>query len=96
MKSKQVQIEIKKEVKQQPDEFAQNCRPLEEFLDSVRHVEGFSWGKDEDILALSDPPYYTACANPYLNDFIEHHGKPYDPETGSLPSRALCRRCKRG
>jgi len=27
------------------------------------------------------PPYYTACPNPYLNDFIEHYGKPYDPET---------------
>ena len=70
-----------KQLKIKPDEFAQNCRPLEELLDSVRHVEGFPLGKDEDILALSDPPYYTACPNPYLNDFIEHYGKPYDPET---------------
>ncbi|MGB4643491.1 MAG: hypothetical protein WBI76_05705, partial [Dethiobacteria bacterium] len=48
-----------KQLKIKPDEFAQNCRPLEELLDSVRHVEGFPLGKDEDILALSDPPYYT-------------------------------------
>ena len=35
-----------------------------------RAIEGFPIGKDEDILALSDPPYYTACPNPWLNDFI--------------------------
>lgn len=35
-----------------------------------RKVEGFPIGKDEDILALSDPPYYCACPNPWLNDFI--------------------------
>ena len=29
-----------------------------------RKVEGFPIGKDEDILTLSDPPYYTACPNP--------------------------------
>ena len=36
-----------------------------------RKIEGFPIGKDEDILALSDPPYYTACPNPWLKDFIE-------------------------
>lgn len=56
-------------------------KPLSELLDSIRHIEGFPIGKDEDILALSDPPYYTACPNPYLNDFIEEHGKPYDEAT---------------
>ncbi len=55
--------------------------PLEELLDSLRDIEGFPIGKDEDILALSDPPYYTACPNPYINDFIKEHGKPYDEET---------------
>jgi hypothetical protein len=64
MKPKQIQIETKKETNQQPDEFAQSCRPFEELLDSVRHIEGFPLGKDEDILALSDPPYYTACPEP--------------------------------
>jgi len=46
-----------------------------------RKIEGFPIGSDEDILALSDPPFYTACPNPFLEDFIRHHGKPYDPAT---------------
>ena len=44
-----------------------------------RKIEGFPIGTDEDILALSDPPYYTACPNPFLEDFIKYCGKPYDP-----------------
>ena len=43
-----------------------------------RKIEGFPLGSDEDILALSDPPYYTACPNPFIEDFIRHYGKPYD------------------
>jgi len=44
-----------------------------------RKIEGFPIGEDEDILALSDPPYYTACPNPFIEDFIKYYGKPYDP-----------------
>jgi len=44
-----------------------------------RKIEGFPLGSDEDILALSDPPYYTACPNPFIADFIKHYGKPYEP-----------------
>lgn len=44
-----------------------------------RKIEGFPIGSDEDILALSDPPFYTACPNPFIADFIKHFGKPYDP-----------------
>ncbi|WP_028309575.1 DNA methyltransferase [Desulfitibacter alkalitolerans] len=51
-----------------------------EILDSVRHIEGFPIGKDEDIIELSDPPHYTACPNPFINDFIEKHGTPYNEE----------------
>ena len=29
-----------------------------------RKQEGFPQGTDEAILAISDPPYYTACPNP--------------------------------
>ncbi len=43
-----------------------------------RKIEGFPAGSDEDILALSDPPYYTACPNPFIEEFIKHLGKPYD------------------
>jgi len=44
-----------------------------------RKIEGFPIGEDEDILKLSDPPYYTACPNPFLEDFINVYGRPYDP-----------------
>lgn len=44
-----------------------------------RNSEGFPIGSDEDILALSDPPYYTACPNPFIAEFIKQYGKPYDP-----------------
>jgi hypothetical protein len=47
-----------------------------------RKIEGFPIGEDEDILALSDPPYYTACPNPFIRDFIDHFGRPYDPNEG--------------
>jgi DNA modification methylase len=44
-----------------------------------RKIEGFPIGEDDDILALSDPPYYTACPNPWIADFIKQYGNPYDP-----------------
>jgi DNA modification methylase len=43
-----------------------------------RKIEGFPIGSDEGMLALSDPPYYTVCPNPFLADFIKYYGKPYD------------------
>lgn len=46
---------------------------------AFRNHEGFPQGSDDAILAMSDPPYYTACPNPWLADFVEHYGKPYDP-----------------
>lgn len=42
---------------------------------------GFPHGEIEDILRLSDPPYYTACPNPFIGEFIAYYGKPYDPST---------------
>jgi predicted RNA-binding Zn-ribbon protein involved in translation (DUF1610 family) len=36
-----------------------------------RKIEGFPLGTDEDILALSDPPYYTACPNPFMGEILE-------------------------
>lgn len=53
------------------------CKKLQD--PEFRKIEGFPIGSDEDILALSDPPYYTACPNPFIADFIKHYGKPYDP-----------------
>ena len=52
-----------------------------EDIDRVRGIEGFPIAKDEDIIALSRPPYYTACPNPFIEDFIREHGTPYDEVT---------------
>ena len=43
---------------------------LRKHLPDLKKMEGFPIGEDEDILNLSDPPFYTACPNPWLNDFI--------------------------
>lgn len=52
-----------------------------EDLDKVRHIDGFPIGRDEDIIALSNAPYYTACPNPFIEEFIREHGSPYDEAT---------------
>jgi len=48
---------------------------------AFRKTEGFPQGSDEAILALSDPPYYTACPNPFLPEFIATYGSQYQPGT---------------
>lgn len=48
---------------------------LRKKLLELKEIEGFPIGNDEDIIALSDPPYYTACPNPWINDFIEEWEK---------------------
>ena len=48
-------------------------------LPELRQRSDFPIGEDEDILRLSDPPYYTACPNPFLAEYVECHGRPYDP-----------------
>lgn len=50
-------------------------------IDKVRHIEGFPVGSDEDIITLSNAPYYTACPNPFIEEFIRENGTPYDEET---------------
>jgi DNA modification methylase len=56
---------------------------LREYLldPEFRKIEGFPIGEDEDIVALSDPPYYTACPNPWINDFIAE----WEKEKGARP-----------
>ena len=59
-----------------------NPRKLtKEDIDKVRGIEGFPIGTDEDIIALSDAPYYTACPNPFIEEFIRENGTPYNEET---------------
>jgi hypothetical protein len=52
-----------------------------EDIDKVRNIDGFPIGRDEDIIALSDAPYYTACPNPFIEEFIKENGTPYDEAT---------------
>ena len=35
-----------------------------------RKIEGFPKADDKDILKLSDPPYHTACPNPFLDEIL--------------------------
>jgi hypothetical protein len=43
-----------------------------DILSIYKDEVGFPHGSDEDILALSDPPYYTACPKPWVSDFMAH------------------------
>jgi 16S rRNA G966 N2-methylase RsmD/predicted RNA-binding Zn-ribbon protein involved in translation (DUF1610 family) len=45
---------------------------------AFRQRAGFPRGQDESILAMSDPPYYTACPNPFIEDFVRRYGKAFD------------------
>src|SRR3954469_20551448 len=45
---------------------------------AFRRTEGFPIAdSDEDIIRLSDPPYFTACPNPFLGDLVKLYGKGY-------------------
>lgn len=50
-------------------------------IDRVRDIEGFPIATDEAIIELSDIPCYTACPNPYIEEFISEYGTPYDEAT---------------
>ncbi len=56
---------------------------LKEYLadPEFRKQSGFPTATDEVILRLSDPPYYTACPNPFLREFVAHHGTTFDEKT---------------
>lgn len=70
---------------------------LRTFLEdpASRKIEGFPIGEIDDILALSDPPYYTACPNPFLAEIIEQWQKEKTidngPQTVDGPSSTVHR-----
>jgi len=51
---------------------------LKKKLGELKEIEGFPIGTDKDILELSIPPFYTACPNPFISDFLAKHGSSYD------------------
>lgn len=42
---------------------------------AFRATPGFPEGADDDIVKMSDPPYYTACPNPFINDWLGDDAK---------------------
>lgn len=44
---------------------------LRKKLPELKSIEGFPIGEDDDIINLSDPPYYTACPNPWIQNIIK-------------------------
>ena len=55
-------------------------KDLRKKLPELKNIEGFPIGEDEDIINLSNPPYYTACPNPYIVEFIQKYGVPYNEQ----------------
>src|SRR5690606_2400112 len=53
-------------------------KQLADKLRELEVIEGFPIGDDEDILALSTPPFYTSCPNPFINQYLDKYGSPYD------------------
>ena len=55
------------------------AEPSKDLLQRWKDEVGFPHGEIDNVLALSDPPWHTACPNPFLGAFVEAHGRPYDP-----------------
>ncbi len=47
---------------------------------AFRATPGFPKATDEALLRMSDPPFYTACPNPFLADFVRLYSKPLEPD----------------
>ena len=58
-----------------------------ETLDKVRGIDGFPIGDDEDVNTLSIHPNYTACPNPWLEDFVKENGSSYDSNNDDYQKR---------
>jgi len=57
--------------KYQASPFAELERPLSpDELEQVRLIDGFPQGADAAIQAMSIPPYYTACPNPFITRIV--------------------------
>ncbi|QJE74328.1 hypothetical protein HHL28_15710 [Aerophototrophica crusticola] len=68
-----------------PDEGARRDWYLARLAEKLREPgfrdqPGFPQADDATILRLSDPPWFTACPNPFLGEFVAHVGRPHDPD----------------
>ena len=48
-----------------------SCEELRGKLEETRRWPGCPKGDDKAILAMSYPPYYTACPNPFIAQWLE-------------------------
>lgn len=44
-------------------------------------AEGFPDGCNEDIIGISNPPYYTCCPNPWIEEFVRLYGNTKQSES---------------
>lgn len=51
-----------------------------EDIDKVRGIDGFPIGSDTDIIQMSNAPFYTACPNPFIEEFIAEKGTTYSED----------------
>lgn len=54
-----------------------------EDINKVRGIVGFPMADDEDIISLSEAPFYTSCPNPFIEEFIDAFGTLYDEDNDS-------------
>lgn len=63
----------------EPEEFNEKRKKREHYRERLaeklkdpefRNIAGFPLGSDEAILDLSDPPFYTACPNPFMREIM--------------------------
>lgn len=62
-------------------EAARHTGRNKDLLQLWKDQTGFPNGQIEDILRLSDPPYFTLCPNPFLYELISYYGKPYNRDS---------------
>jgi predicted RNA methylase/predicted RNA-binding Zn-ribbon protein involved in translation (DUF1610 family) len=53
------------------DEVVEARGRLRGLLDGLRGVAGFPVGDDDAVVGMSVPPFYTACPNPFLGEWLE-------------------------
>jgi DNA modification methylase len=49
-----------------------------DMLNSTKDIEGYPLGEKDNIISLSNPPFFTAFPNPFITDFISEFGKSYN------------------
>lgn len=57
---------------------------LRKKLPELKEMEGYPMGEDEDIIELSDPPFFTVCPNPWINKIIDEWNKNKKENQNSL------------